>query len=406
MKDNQINIGVGANVGPLKSGMQEAIGIITSSGAKITAANEQAAARSEGAFKSLQQSYRQTYKDAQILAQQQGINSDAFIEAAKKAAEYKDHLEDVQDAIKGASSEQQWKNVTSAIGSAMNMAQGFVGVMSLIGDESETTTKAMTQMMALGGIANAISSVYQLKDAFVALNAVTQTSVIGLATLVAGLVIYNATIDDTKTLEESLKNSRKSAWEDISTAAKAGMDLEQTMLSALKDGYNKEIAIENSKHKNKKREIQQQYDEGVITLLSYTMRMSAETDRHNYEIEKMDKEHKEKMLNAQKETEKKTLDVLKDGRSKNIALEDWYHKWELQSLQTALSKEEITQQDFNSRIESEKKRHIAALKKIDQTTPSKYGGIYKPGAPNLSEDRKSTRLNSSHIPLSRMPSSA
>ena len=171
MKDNQINIGVGANVGPLKSGMQEAIGIITSSGAKITAANEQAAARSEGAFKSLQQSYRQTYKDAQILAQQQGINSDAFIEAAKKAAEYKDHLEDVQDAIKGASSEQQWKNVTSAIGSAMNMAQGFVGVMSLIGDESETTTKAMTQMMALGGIANAISSVYQLKDAFVALNA-------------------------------------------------------------------------------------------------------------------------------------------------------------------------------------------------------------------------------------------
>ena len=225
----------------------------------------------------------------------------------------------------------------------------------------------------------------KLKSVVVALNAVTQTSVIGLATLVAGLVVYNATIDDTKTLEESLKNSRKSAWEDISTAAKAGMDLEQTMLSALKDGYNKEIAIENSKHKNKKREIQQQYDEGVITLLSYTMRMSAETDRHNYEIEKMDKEHKEKMLNAQKETEKKTLDVLKDGRSKNIALEDWYHKWELQSLQTALSKEEITQQDFNSRIESEKKRHIAALKKIDQTTPSKYSGIYKPGAPNLSD---------------------
>ena len=36
--------------------------------------------------------------------------------------------------------------------------------------------------------------------------------------------------------------------------------------------------------------------------------------------------------------------------------------------------------------------------------PAKYGGItYKE---LMYEDRKSTRLNSSHIPLSRMPSSA
>ena len=38
--------------------------------------------------------------------------------------------------------------------------------------------------------------------------------------------------------------------------------------------------------------------------------------------------------------------------------------------------------------------------------PDAEGVIICVGTPNDSEDRKSTRLNSSHIPLSRMPSSA
>src|ERR1051326_2159827 len=58
----------------------------------------------------------------------------------------------------------------------------------------------------------------------------------------------------------------------------------------------------------------------------------------------------------------------------------------------------------------EKASWTAAKNKMDsqliQASKKHRGQAFAPGAGHLQIDRKSTRLNSSHIPLSRMPSSA
>ena len=49
---------------------------------------------------------------------------------------------------------------------------------------------------------------------------------------------------------------------------------------------------------------------------------------------------------------------------------------------------------------------MCMIKKQETMILSEYTGIYDLVVPKDNIDRKSTRLNSSHIPLSRMPSSA
>jgi len=159
-KKDGINIPVGVDTRPLQQGMEQAASIVQSGGEQMAAAVTNTSQKSSNGLKSLQQAYRATYKDAQLLAQQQGTNSQAFQEAARAAANYKDELEDVQDAIKAASPEQKWKLVGSAIQGAVDVAQGFVGVMSLIGIESNTAEKAIQAMMSLSAISGAISGVF------------------------------------------------------------------------------------------------------------------------------------------------------------------------------------------------------------------------------------------------------
>jgi len=187
-KKDGINIPVGVDTRPLQSGMEQAAAIVQSGGDQMAAAITSTSTKSSTSLKSLQQAYRATYKDAQLLAQQQGANSQAFQEAATAAAKYKDELEDVQDAIKAASPEQKWKLVGSVIQGAVDIAQGFVGVMSLIGIESNTAEKAIQAMMSLSAISGAISGVFQLADSYKALSASIGTATIASNTLWASML--------------------------------------------------------------------------------------------------------------------------------------------------------------------------------------------------------------------------
>jgi len=188
----KINVLVGANVGPLVDNLKVAAKEMTTfgqnaaqkvhdTGVQMEATNQ----KIQSGFKSLQQNYRATYKDAQILAQQQGVNSQAFQEAARAAAAYKDELEDVQDALKAASPEQRWKLIGGAIGAATDVAQGFVGVMSLIGIETNEAQKYIQAMMSLSAISGAVNGIIQLGDAYKALSAATATATVTTNTFYA-----------------------------------------------------------------------------------------------------------------------------------------------------------------------------------------------------------------------------
>ncbi len=271
-KKDGINIPVGVDTRPLQQGMEQAASIVQSGGEQMAAAVTNTSQKSSNGLKSLQQAYRATYKDAQLLAQQQGTNSQAFQEAARAAANYKDELEDVQDAIKAASPEQRWKVVGQAIQGAAQIAQGFVGTLTLIGIETKDAEKAIAQMMALQGISSAISGVFQLKDAFVALNVATQTSIIGIAAIAAAWLVYNATAEDTVEVNKRIAESTKAIQEAEDKALSIVYETNKLRIEAMQGGRDKDSALAMQSYKKSLADLNKAYDDQLISDMTYNSR--------------------------------------------------------------------------------------------------------------------------------------
>lgn len=272
MAKEGINIPVGIDTRGLQTGIEQAATILKDGGQKMADAVAATGEKSATGLKSLQQAYRATYKDAQLLAQMQGTNSAAFQEAAKKAAEYKDTLEDVQDAIKAASPEQRWKVVGQAIQGAAQVAQGFVGTMELIGVETKDAEKAIAQMMALQGISNAIGGIFQLKDAFVALNAATQASVIGIGLMAAAWVVYNLSTEDATAANKRFAESAKAIQEAEDKVQDTIYETSKLRIKAMKDGPEKERAIAESNYKHELFLLNRSLERKEIAEMTYQMR--------------------------------------------------------------------------------------------------------------------------------------
>ena len=271
-KKDGINIPVGVDTRPLQQGMEQAASIVQSGGEQMAAAVTSTSQKSSNGLKSLQQAYRATYKDAQLLAQQQGTNSQAFQEAALAAANYKDELEDVQDAIKAASPEQRWEVVGQAIQGAAQIAQGFVGTLTLIGIETKDAEKAIAQMMALQGISSAISGVFQLKDAFMALNVATQTSIIGIAAIAAAWLVYNATAEDTVEVNKRIAESTKAIQEAEDKALSIVYETNKLRIEAMQGGRDKDSALAMQSYKKSLADLNKAYDDQLISDMTYNSR--------------------------------------------------------------------------------------------------------------------------------------
>jgi hypothetical protein len=192
MSDNKINVLVGANIGGLVTGLNEAASAIQKGGEKIQGASEKASQASATAYKTLQQEYRQTYKDSQILAQQQGINSAAFLEAAQKAGEYKNKLGDVTEITKAMASDTPV--LTAALGVGQGLAGAFAaaqGAMALFGSDSKALQETMLKVQASIALLQGLQALGGLADAFVALKAVIATQVIPQLVALQALIVAN-----------------------------------------------------------------------------------------------------------------------------------------------------------------------------------------------------------------------
>lgn len=183
-----INIPVGFDVSPLKTSGQEAANVVKQSTEQISQVTQQAAGKTNNSLKTIQQEYRTTYRDAQKLAQQLGTDSQAFHEAARAAAQYRDQLDDVNDVINAYHPEKKWQMTGQAISAAVDIANGFVGAMTLIGVEAKTADEAIKTMMALNAISGAILAMEQLKGAWVALSATINAATVSANGFWAALI--------------------------------------------------------------------------------------------------------------------------------------------------------------------------------------------------------------------------
>jgi hypothetical protein len=142
-----INAGISFDSSGIQAGMKEAATAIVKGGEEIGNAAQGAATKSDFAFKSLAQAYRQSSKDAQYLAETQGITSSAFLEAATKAGQYKNKLDDVKLAVNALGADKP------VLQSTLNLAQGIAGgfaaaqgAMALFGGKSKEVDEALKKV--------------------------------------------------------------------------------------------------------------------------------------------------------------------------------------------------------------------------------------------------------------------
>ena len=166
MADKNINIGVGADVSGLKTGMNDAAKLVQDAGTKMQTAAKDATQKTEQSFSNLRQAYRATARDAYEIALSQGTNSAAFLEATERAGKFKDELDLVNNKIKAFSSDTPV--LTSALGVGQGLAGGFAaaqGAMALFGNSSKEVEQALLKVQGAMALLQGLQAIGQLGDA-------------------------------------------------------------------------------------------------------------------------------------------------------------------------------------------------------------------------------------------------
>lgn len=263
MSSNFINIGLGVETGPLKSGMDEAVNKITSAGKKMEEAAVNATTKTEKSFSNLRQAYRATAKDAYEVALQQGTQSAAFMEATERAGKFKDELDLVNAKIQAFSSDTPV--LTSALGLGQGLAGGFAaaqGAMALFGDQSKEVEQALVKVQGAMALLQGLQAIGQLTDAMAVFGTVIKTNVIpalmtmqgaimatGIGAIVVAVVAltqaasaYNDQIDREIDLKKELADQDKKYQEAVSKSVNANLKTEELKIRAMQDGTAKQKA--------------------------------------------------------------------------------------------------------------------------------------------------------------------
>lgn len=164
--------------------------IIATSAQKASEANLSAAKST----KTLQQEYKIAAKEAQKLAQIHGLNNAATIEAAARAAEYKDRLDDVNDRINAFHPEKRFTLAAQGMSAALSVVQAGVGIFQSLGISSQSAEKAITAMMAIQGLATALQNVEAMKGAYQAIAVMVKTQVIPSLVTMNGVIMASGII--------------------------------------------------------------------------------------------------------------------------------------------------------------------------------------------------------------------
>jgi len=236
-----LNIGLGADHSQLEKDMAQAASVVDAGSQKMADAAvsggqkfEQAQNKSSDALKTLSQEYRAADKDAQRLAQTQGMSSEAFRIAAERAGDLKDQLTVVREVSAA------YAGGTPVLTSSLNVAQGVSGAfsaaqgaMALFGSESENLEKTMMRLQAAMALTQGLQAAEGLIDAWSIFSHVIQVKAVAafnalklaiasnpigaVATIVAAAaaawVGYSASVDGASNSESDYAMKGKSVYE-------------------------------------------------------------------------------------------------------------------------------------------------------------------------------------------------
>jgi len=117
-------------------------------------------------FTRLQVQIREAEKEAQRLGEQYGTLDERFIAAAQKAANLKEELSDVKQAIDAQNPEAKFKAFESAVGGVTGSLQTATGALQLFGAENERVQEIAIRLQGLFNFVQGVNTILSLKDSF------------------------------------------------------------------------------------------------------------------------------------------------------------------------------------------------------------------------------------------------
>jgi hypothetical protein len=293
-----INAGISFDSSGIQAGMKEAATAIVKGGEQIGNAAQGAATKSDFAFKSLAQAYRQTSKDAQLLAETQGVNSAAFLEAARTAGQYKNKLDDVNVITKALGADKPMLQATLNL--AQGLAGGFAaaqGAVALFGGKSKEVDETLKKVQGSLALLQGLQAVAGLADAWTAFSVVLKTNVIpalmttrgilmttgiGAIAAIVGYLAYKW-VEESEAQERATEAHKKFLEAHFKGAA---FDLETQRISieALEDSLDKRQQLETNSYNKSLQELGQQRAKEEITIQQFNSRALALQKAHNSKL--------------------------------------------------------------------------------------------------------------------------
>jgi hypothetical protein len=186
--------------------------------------------------KTLKQQYKEAVKELQNMAAAYGEMSDEAINAAKRAADLKDQIEDTNDLMKSFKGEGTFVAMGQAMSSVASGFSAIEGGLALVGVESEKVQETMLRVQAAMALAQGLEGLEDAGRAFALLGTKAKVALQGIKTeiIATGIGIFVVAL-----------GTAVAYWDDIKEAV-GGVSEEQKKL-------NKQIDkdIEAQEHKSK-----------------------------------------------------------------------------------------------------------------------------------------------------------
>ncbi|NBN88188.1 MAG: hypothetical protein EBV32_03760, partial [Proteobacteria bacterium] len=209
--------------------------------------------------KSLKTQYREAVQEVQRLADTYGNTSKEAAEAAKRAAELKDRIEESKSLTDAFNPDAKFNALSGSIGGVLNGFQAYEGAMGLIGVESEALQETLLKVQSAMALSQGIQGALEAKDAFVNLTSVVKNSfsamttagklfaVTGIGALVTGVAYLMGAFDDATESISKYASAQKTS-NDIQQKAIEDSAEELSALNKLQTQINDETLTREQKN--------------------------------------------------------------------------------------------------------------------------------------------------------------
>jgi len=308
---------------------------------------------------SLKSQLREAQAAVAELSDKFGVTSKEAAEAAKRAAELKDRIEDAKALTDAFNPDAKFNALSRSIGGALDGFQAFEGALGLIGVESEDLQKTLLKVQSAMALSQGIQGAMEAKDSFVQLGAVVGNvftgmttaakafAVTGIGLLITALGLVAANWDKITGSTDEAAKKQKAYQEGVKKQAEfIGSESREfaTLISRLKatnqgtkersDLIEKINTEYGTTLKNLKDEaaFQRQANNELASYLEYQKakyKLQANEELIQKNLEKQSKIRQE-ILKAEKEEKKARDDMEKSGGSNAIMIRRIQYQVELQ----------------------------------------------------------------------------